>query len=118
MACRSAYIQAFTTLQQDHSFSSLFTDLQPLVSYVGSNSIQLRRMAAVEQKSLYAQPNFLANLKQVSDHRGWGINFDPATNRIVACELTAKAILQVLLDHRLMSEVTDNIYDVPDATPI
>jgi hypothetical protein len=29
-----------------------------------------------------------------------------------------KVIMQVLLDHRLMSEITDNIYDVPDAKEI
>jgi hypothetical protein len=118
MSCRTAYVQAFSILQQAPSFSSLFTDLQPLVSYVGNNSIQLKRMATVEQKGLYEHPNFLNNLKRVNDRRNWGINFDTSTNRIIACDQTARAILQVLLDHRLMSEVTDYIYDVPDATQI
>ncbi|AIY39891.1 hypothetical protein LT85_0731 [Collimonas arenae] len=118
MQCKFAYTQAFSDLQNSPSFSALFTNLQPLVTYVGNNSIQLRRMATVEQKNLYAQPNFLANLQSVNGTRNWGINFDPVTNKIIACDLTAKTILQVLLDHRLMSEVTDNIYDVPDATQI
>lgn len=118
LACRTAYIQAFSSLQQDPSFSLLFTDLQPLINYVGNNSIHLRRMAVVEQKSLYTHPNFLEKLKLVNDNRGWGINFDISTNQIIVCDQTARAILQVLLDHRLMSEVTEYIYDVPDATPI
>jgi Domain of unknown function (DUF4868) len=118
MAYRSAYTQAFTGLQQKPSFSALFTDLQPLIAHVGNNSTQLRRMAAVEQKGLYGRPNFLENLQRVSVTRNWGINFDPATNKIIACDQTARTILQVLLDHRLMSEVTDNIYDVPDAVQI
>jgi hypothetical protein len=75
-------------------------------------------MATVEQKSLYNRPNFLINLQRVSINRNWGINFDQVTNRIIACDKTARTILQVLFDHRLMSEVTDNIYDVPDATQI
>lgn len=75
-------------------------------------------MATVEQKGLYVHPAFLANLQRVSGNRNWGINFDPATNKIIACDQTAKIILQVLLDHRLMSELTDNIYDVPDAIQI
>jgi len=118
MAYRDAYTQAFAGLQRNRSFAALFTDLQPLVDFVGNNSIQLRRMATVEQKGLYARPDFLGNLKQVNTSRGWGINFDPVTDKIIACDQTARTILQVLLDHRLMSEVTDNIYDVPDATQI
>src|SRR6185369_3707831 len=118
MAYRDGYTQAFTGLRQNQSFSALFTDLQPLIDYVGSNSTHLRRMATVEQKGLYGRPDFLVNLQRVSVRRNWDINFEPATNRIIACDQTARTILQVLLDHRLLSEVTDNIYDVPDATPI
>lgn len=118
MEYKVAYTQAFTNLHQSPQFSALFTDLQPLVTYVGTNSIQLRRMAAVEQKGLYAHPNFLPNLQQVNARRGWGLNFEPASHRIVPCDQTARTIMQVLLDHRLMSEVTDNIYDVPDAVPV
>jgi hypothetical protein len=47
MEHRASYIQAFTNLQTNAAFSNLFTDLQPLVSYVGTNSIQLRRMARI-----------------------------------------------------------------------
>lgn len=118
MEYRFAYAEAFLSLQQESSFSSLFTDLQPLIAYVGNNSTQLRRMATVEQKGLYGQPHFLERLRFVSVQRSWGINFDVTTNKIIACNQTAKTILQVLLDHRLMSEITDNIYDVPDATKI
>lgn len=118
MAHRVAYAQAFAELQRDATFSGLFTQMQPLIDYVGMNSIQLRRMAVVEQKALYAKPNFLASLQAVSNARGWGLNFDPNSNRLIPCEQTARTILQVLLDHRLLSEVTQNIYDVPDAVPV
>ncbi len=118
MEYRAAYTQAFLGLQQNSSFNGLFTDLQPLISYVGNNSIHLRRMATVEEKALYGRPGFLASLQCVSVRHNWDINFDPATNKIIPCEQTARTILQVLLDHRLMSEVTENIYDVPDATPV
>jgi len=118
MAHREGYAQAFSDLQQDASFSGMFTNMQPLIDYVGTNSIQLRRMAVVEQKALYAQPNFLASLQTVSTARGWGLNFAPGSNRIIPCVQTARTILQVLLDHRLLSEVTQNIYDVPDAIQV
>jgi hypothetical protein len=118
MQHRAAYTQAFVGLRQNPTFSSLFTDLLPLATYVGNNSIHLRRMAIVEQRAIFQRPNFLQNLQRVSIARGWNLNFDPATNQIVPCSQTAKTVLQVLLDHRLMSEVTDNIYDVPDAIPV
>lgn len=118
LAYKTAYNTAFTNLQSAPTFSALFTDMQPIIKYVGSNSIQLRRMAAIEQKGLYSQPNFIAKLIAVNSQRNWGINFDPANSRIIPCCQTAKVIMQVLLDHRLVSEVTDNTYDVPDAVQV
>ena len=118
MKYREEYVQAFSQLQQSPSFSGLFSDLSPIVEYVGSNSIQLRRMAVIEGKGIYNRPNFIQTLQRVSNSRGWGINFDHANNTIVPCSQTVKVIMQVLLDHRLMSEITDNIYDVPDAKEI
>jgi hypothetical protein len=112
---RSAYTQAFAALQQDANFSPLFTDIAPLVQYVGSNPVHLRRMAAIVEKGIFSGPGFITNLKQVSAARNWGINFDPNTGQIIACDATAKIIVEVLLDHRLMSEVTANSYIVPDA---
>lgn len=113
---RAAYNNAFSSLQQDLNFAPLFQNIQPLVTYVGTNSMHLRRMTEVVKKGIFARPNFLQNLQRVNLMRNWGINFDPATNRIVVCEQTAKTIVDVLLDHRLMSEVTANSYLVPDAT--
>lgn len=118
MQHREAYIEAFTQLQAAPSFNSLFSDIAPIVEYVGSNSIQLRRMGVIEEKGIYNDPNFVPNLVRVNAARCWGINFDSISNTIVPCSNTTGTILQVLLDHRLMSEITDNIYDVPDATEV
>jgi hypothetical protein len=118
MEHRASYVQAFVGMQQNPAFSSLFTNLQPMIDYVGTNSIQLRRMARIEERSLFTRPGFLAAIQAVSERRGWGLNFDPATNRLIPCHQTVRTIMQVLLDHRLLSEVTDLIYDVPDATQV
>lgn len=115
---KSSYVDAFINLQAAPEFSALFTNMQPLIDYVGSNSIHLRRMAVIEQKGLYSRPNFTIKFQNVSIQRNWGINFDPATGKIVPCDQTVQAIMQVLLDHRLVSEITDNTYDVPDAVQI
>jgi hypothetical protein len=118
MEHRASYAHAFQNLQASPSFSRLFTDLQPLVTYVGSNAIQLRRMARIEERSLFTRPGFLQAVQTVSARRGWGLNFDATSGRLIPCDQTTKTILQVLLDHRLLSEVTDFTYDVPDATQI
>ncbi len=118
MAYRAAYAQAFTTLRTNQAFSSLFTDMQPLIDYVGSNSIQLRRMAVVEQKGLFLWHGFMAAVRLVNANRQWGLNFDPNTNQLIPCDQTVRTIIQILLDHRLLSEVTQNIYDVPDTTQV
>lgn len=118
MEHRASYVHAFLNLQTTAVFASLFTDIQPLVKYVGTNSIQLRRMARIEERALYTRAGFLPAVQSVSVRRGWGLNFDPATGRLIPCDQTSKTIMQVLLDHRLLSEVTDLIYDVPDATQV
>lgn len=118
MAHRIAYSQAFVALRANTVFSALFTTLQPLIDYVGTNSTQLRRMATVEQRSLFTQPGFMAAVQAVNARRQWGLNFHPQTNQLIPCDQTIRTIMQVLLDHRLLSEVTQNIYDVPDATQV
>lgn len=118
MEHRASYAQAFAALQQNVEFSSIFTSIQPLVNYVGTNAIQLRRMARIEERALFSRPGFLAAVQTVNARRNWGLNFDPATGCLVPCDQTARMIMQILLDHRLLSEVTDLIYDVPDATQV
>jgi hypothetical protein len=118
MEHRASYAQAFADLRQNQNFANLFTDMQPLIGHVGTNSIQLRRMARIEERALFRRPGFLTAVQAVSARRNWGLNFDQQTQQLIPCADTIKAIMQVLLDHRLLSEVTDFIYDVPDATQV
>ena len=118
MEHRASYTRAFSALQLNPGFSGLFTDIQPLVRYVGTNAIQLRRMARIEERALFSRPGFLTAVQVVNQRRGWGLAFDATTGCLVPCDQTAKTIMQIFLDHRLLSEVTDMIYDVPDATQV
>jgi len=114
---KRAYSRCFDDLTVDPQFIAVFNDIEPLRQYVGKNAIQLRRMTVIQQKALYAMPQFLERVKNVSDARNWGINFDQ-NGKIVLCENTVRVVIQVLLDHRLLSEVTEKIYDVPDAEAV
>ncbi|WP_413725619.1 Kiwa anti-phage protein KwaB-like domain-containing protein [Sodalis sp. RH16] len=63
MKHRASYSQAFATLQATPNFSTLFTDMTALINYVGNNSIQLRRMARIEERGLYLSPLFTSCAK-------------------------------------------------------
>jgi hypothetical protein len=114
---RAGYAQAFGQLVHEPSFVALFTTVAPLVNHVGSNGTQLRRMAVIQDKSLFTNPGYLAALKTVCDKYGWGIGFDPA-GRIIPTADTAAVIMRLLLDQRLISEITNIMYDVPDGIPV
>lgn len=111
------YKRSFDDLTVDQQFASIFSDIEPLKKYVGQNAIQLRRMTVIQQKALYRIPGFPEKVKVVNDIRDWGIKFD-SNGKIAVCENTARIVIQVLLDHRLLSEVTETIYDVPDAEAV
>lgn len=108
------YERNFENLLVDSSFAAIFSSIEPLKAYVSSSIMHQRRMTVVQQKGFYRMPDFCNRLRKVSDKMGWNLNFDN-DNRIIICSDTARAVIQVLLDHRLTSMITDMTYDVPDA---
>jgi hypothetical protein len=111
------YENSFTALRQEPEFVQLFTTIQPLQEYVSTNAMQLRRMAVVRTKGYYKDPEYVARLKTVNAERGWGIQFD-GNGRITPTGPTARVIMQVLLNHRLYSELSLGTFDVPSTTPV
>ncbi|GLQ97629.1 Kiwa anti-phage protein KwaB-like domain-containing protein [Dyella mobilis] len=117
MRYRDGYEKAFETLQQTQSFTKIFTDIKPMVEYVGKNAMHLKRMATVEQMKLYMKPNFIKALQKVNKQNNWGIKFDQ-NNHIILTAKTMPVILKVFLDQRLLSEVTHITYDVPSGVKV
>ncbi|MFW9438940.1 Kiwa anti-phage protein KwaB-like domain-containing protein [Xanthomonas euvesicatoria] len=117
MQYRSGYVQAFNHLRTQPEFVALFTDMQPLIDHVGTNAIHLRRMAVIQEKALYADAAFISALKTVAQKYSWAIQFD-SSNKIIPTPDTAALIMKLLLDQRLVSEVTHIMYDVPDAVRV
>lgn len=111
---KKIYQKNFNDLLIDQQFTSVFTDIQPLKDYVGTNAMQLRRISVIQQKALYSRPEFSQRVQLINQRRDFGLNFDQNV-KIIPCDATIKTIMQILLDHRLFSEITDTIYDVPDA---
>jgi hypothetical protein len=114
---REGYEKAYETLKNTKSFIDIFADITPLVDYVGTNAMQVKRMAAVEDMKLYEKDDFIVNLKKVNEDHQWGIQFDEK-NHIVLTPKNMSLIVRVLLDQRLLSEITHITYDVPSGVPV
>ena len=95
----------------------MIAETDALESYVGDSKIQLRRVAAIRQKGHYKAPNFMSNLRR--RHQEFQLNLKFGEDgRMVPTPETCRDITQALLDHRLASGFSENVYDVPDATRV
>lgn len=117
LSYKQAHAQDFATLQTEPDFAGLFTTLDPIVAFVGTNKIHLRRACAIRQKAHYKNADFMAKLRQHHARCGLTLTFD-AAGRIIPTLENCADIIKALLDHRLLSAFSDNVYDVPDATVV
>jgi hypothetical protein len=111
------YANSFTELQADATFLSCFTSMAPLITHVGTNVMHLRRMAVIQQRANYANPDYMQRLRVANAQEGWNIAFDP-NGRIIATEDTMRVIMQVLLNHRLYSKLSLTTFDVPSSAAV
>lgn len=111
------YQNSFASLQKDPVFTSIFVDMAPLIEHVGTNTMHLRRMAVIEQRAYYANPAYMQRLRAVCANRKWDIKFDN-NGRIFATQDNMKDVMQVLLNHRLFSELSLESFDVPSTAPV
>lgn len=114
---REAHADDFAELQAQHQFSSLFTDLTPLIEFVGTNKIQLRRVCAIRQKGHYRDQAFIGRLRHHYAQYQLNLVFD-INGLIQPTADTCADIITALLDHRLSSAFSQNVYNVPDATHV
>jgi hypothetical protein len=114
---KQTYAVSFVELQQSDEFKAVFSDMALLIQHVGTNAMHLRRMAVVQERAHYANPDYMQRLRATNAARNWCIQFDDQ-GRIVPTEDTIRTIIQVLLDHRLHSELSETDFDVPSASPV
>lgn len=114
---KQTYINSFAELQADESFLGVFSDVALLIEHVGTNTMHLRRMAVVQERAFYSSAQFMDRLREVNLTRNWNIGFD-AGGKIVPSLESIRTIIQVLLNHRLHSEITGDDFDVPSASPV
>ncbi len=117
LSYREAHADEFSQLQGENEFTQIFTDSAPLTAYVGSNKIHLRRMCSIRQKGHYKDNSFMDKLRQHHAAHQLNLQFDP-NGRIVCTAESCGDIITALLDHRLASAFSTNVYDVPDAKKV
>lgn len=117
LSYKAAHVEDFKLLREENEFSGVFTDLDALLQHIGENKIQLRRASAIRQKGHYKDPVFMANLRQNAALFGLSITFDEE-GRIIPTMENCQDIIQALLDHRLQSGFSRNIYDVQDTANV
>jgi len=114
---KQAHREDFAELLVEPEFGAVMAETAALEAYVGDNKMQLRRVAAIRQKGHYKDPRFMSNLRRRYKDFHLGIKFGE-DGRMVPTPETCRDIMQALLDHRLTSGFSENIYDVPDVTPV
>ena len=114
---RTAHAEAFADLTSEREFASIFSDLGPITSFVGTNKIQLRRAVAIREKGHYRDPDFMQNLRDQYEAMNLAIKFD-ARGRIIPTPESCRDIFKALLDHRLDSRLSRRLYDVPSTEPV
>jgi hypothetical protein len=111
LSYKQAQIEDFTALQAEPAFVAIFADIAPLVAFVGSNKIHLRRACAIREKGNFARGAYMDRLRQEYGQMGFTFDFDDQ-GRFICTEATCPDIIKALLDHRLDSRLSGNLYDV------
>lgn len=114
---KQAHVEDFGKLQKEAIFRALFTDVAPLVQFVGANKIHLRRACAIHDKGHYKDAQFMSRLKANHAQYQLKLKFN-GTGKIVPTPDTCADIIRALLDHRLLSPFSESLYDVQDATVV
>ncbi|CAH1689841.1 conserved hypothetical protein [Hyphomicrobiales bacterium] len=112
LAYREGHERVFEELRTEAEFAAIFADMGPLTAYVGTNKIHLRRAVAIQQKGHYRDVAFMQRLRAQCENMNLNIAFDEG-GRIVATVESGRDIFIALLDHRLESRLSAQMYDVP-----
>ena len=96
---------------KEFSSLGLFENADAVSDLVGNNLRHLRRLSQVKKAGYYKDPNFLANLRKVSEEDGWGIQYSP-DGKLLVTEDDIETGLRVLNNDRLTSKINAENFDV------
>jgi len=114
---KTGHADAFESLTAEPEFTAIFADVAPITEFVGTNKLRLRRAIAIQQKAHYKDANFMNNLKQHYGAMDLHIQFD-AQGRIIPTPESCRDIFQALLNFRLDSRLSGELFDVQHTEPV
>lgn len=94
----------------------LFSNGHLLSQRIQRNTKLLKKIAMIQNLGHYSNPQFMQRLKAISAQKQWGMDFDG--DKIVLSEHNIDAVLTVLQNKRLFSELTEETFDVGSATKL
>ncbi|MCR1795901.1 DUF4868 domain-containing protein, partial [Leptospira sp. id769339] len=95
---------------------SLFSDIELIKEKIADNMKYLRKVAVIEKLAYYRSPDFLSRIREIAEKRGWDLRFNE--NTIIVTADNIEVVLTILANHRLLSEVTDEVFDVQHAKKV
>ncbi|PZQ83534.1 MAG: DUF4868 domain-containing protein, partial [Flavobacterium johnsoniae] len=110
---RNGMLAKADELYQEVREINLFVNIEILTNRVGNNQRYLRKIATIKNLGYYQNNDYLQRLRLISQQRNWGIEFQEG--QIVITEETLDAVLTLLQNKRLHSELTDETFDVDSA---
>lgn len=114
---KAGHAQAFAALTAEPEFAAVFADTGPIIAYVGTNKMQLRRALSIQEKGHYKNGVYMRRLKERCASLNFEIDFDEQ-GRIVPTVESCAHIFKALLNHRLFSQLSEELLDVPSTMPI
>lgn len=111
---RERVVAEVNNFYQEANRLGLFTNEQLLSTRIGRNQRYLRKINVIQNLGHYRDPNFLAQLKIISEDQGWNIQFDGT--QIILQENNIDEVLLLLQHKRLNSPITNRYYDIEGKT--
>lgn len=113
---REGMIAGANQMYEEVKELNLFINMDVLEKRVGNNQRYLRKIATIRNLGHYRNPVFLHRMHQISEQKGWNINFE--NGQIVFTDESLDDILTLLQNKRLHSEITEEDFDVESAKPL
>jgi hypothetical protein len=94
----------------------LIKNIEILKKLVGDNQKYLRKLAVIENLGLYKDTEFIKNIDKYSKINHW--NVELINGEFVLNENNIEALLSLMQNKRLKSEITDEFFDVDSAKKV
>lgn len=96
--------------------SGLVANIEILKQLVGNNQRYLRKIAIIENLSLYKDPEFIKDLELIAKKRKWKITIKKGV--FILDNENVELFLTLLQNKRLYSEITQETFDVDSAKKV